>query len=67
MKGIAWLIGKSKGEAGGNKRDDKHAAYALLAMIYGLSFFRVHDFMPEDSSDNREIAFDLVRRLVEKS
>ncbi|MNO74614.1 HTH-type transcriptional regulator BetI [compost metagenome] len=67
VKGIAWLIGKSKGEGGGNERDDKHAAYALLAMIYGLSFFRVHDFMPEDSSDNREIAFDLVRRLVEKS
>lgn len=66
VKGIAWLIGNAKGEPSENERDDKHAAYALLAMIYGLSFFRVHDFMPEGSSDNREIAFDLVRRLIEK-
>lgn len=66
VKGIAWLIGNAKGEPARNEREDKHAAYALLAMIYGLSFFRVHDFMPEGGSDNREIAFDLVRRLVGK-
>lgn len=66
VKGMSWLIGSAREGTAGNEHDDKHAAYALLAMIYGLSFFRVHEFMPEGSDDNREIAFELVGRLIEK-
>lgn len=43
--------------------DEKKAAYALLAIIYGLSFFRVTNFMLPGENDNREIAFDLINRF----
>ena len=46
--------------------DEKKAAYALLAMIYGLSFFRVTNFMLLGENDNREIAFDFINGLFEK-
>ncbi|MGM1046973.1 MAG: TetR family transcriptional regulator [Bacillota bacterium] len=63
IDGISWLIRNAQKAYSINELDDKNAAYALLAMIYGLSFFRTHDFMPMGSTDNRDIAFDFIHRL----
>lgn len=66
VEGIAQLIGYAKG---GNATDQegrelRQAAYALFAMIYGLSLFRINDFMPAGEADNRHIAFDLIHTLT---
>lgn len=47
--------------------NDKDAAYALLAMIYGLSFFRITQFLPAGKDDNRHIAYDFVQLLMNPS
>ncbi|MCY9664603.1 TetR family transcriptional regulator [Paenibacillus alginolyticus] len=44
--------------------DPKSAAYGLLAMVVGLSFFRVANISPLNNEDNRYICEDYVRRLV---
>lgn len=43
--------------------DSKKSAYALFVMIYGLSFFRVNEFMPSGCADNREIALEFIDNL----
>jgi TetR/AcrR family transcriptional regulator, transcriptional repressor of bet genes len=43
--------------------DEKKTAYTLFAMIYGLSFFRVNEFMPDQETDNREIAYDYIKKI----
>ncbi len=58
-KGIAALLAYK-----GVLCDENKDAYGLLAMIYGLSFFRVMDFLPSGERDNREIAFDYIERLL---
>ncbi|RCX19723.1 TetR family transcriptional regulator [Fontibacillus phaseoli] len=63
IEGISSLIRHARKADSISELDDKHAAYALLAMIYGLSFFRTHNFMPVESTDNRDIAFDFIHRL----
>lgn len=40
-------------------------AYGLLAMIVGLSFFRVIAFPPPGLTDNQAIAFDYMNKLME--
>lgn len=44
--------------------DSNSAAYGLLAMVVGLSFFRVANIPPLNNEDNRYICEDYVRRLI---
>jgi hypothetical protein len=46
--------------------DSKSAAYGLLAMVVGLSFFRVANIQPLKSEDNRYICEDYVKRLIKE-
>jgi len=43
----------------------QNAAYGLLAMVIGLSFFRVANIAPAHGEDNRYICEDYVRRLTD--
>ena len=63
VDGIALLIKNAQRVYAADGLDDKEAAYAILAMIFGLSFFRIDDFMPLGEMDNRTIAFDFIDRL----
>lgn len=45
--------------------DEKKTAYTLFAIIYGLSFFRVNEFLPEGETDNQEIAYGYIRKVFE--
>jgi TetR/AcrR family transcriptional regulator, transcriptional repressor of bet genes len=47
--------------------DENEAAYTLLALMYGLSFFRVAQFMPEGETDNRQVAFNFIGRMFGSS
>jgi TetR/AcrR family transcriptional repressor of bet genes len=42
-----------------------HTAYGLLAMIVGLSFFRVIAFPPPGLTDNQAIAFDYMNKIMD--
>lgn len=44
--------------------DSKSAAYGLMAMVVGLSFFRVANIEPTNREDNRYICEDYASRLV---
>ena len=61
-RSIAGLINYIKQGRPDFQMDENEAAYALLALIYGLSFFRVARFMPEGENDNRQVAFNFVNR-----
>lgn len=60
---ISLMIQNAKKTYPVNELDDKNSAYAILAIIYGLSFFRVNDFIPWDDVDNRNVAFDFINRV----
>lgn len=64
VEGITELIRHAAGICRTDKPDERKAAYALLAMIYGLSFFRVTDLMPSGKNDNREVAFEMINRFL---
>lgn len=64
IEGITELIAYAKKKYGADNLDDKQAAYALLAMIYGLSFFRIIGFLPPNQADNRDVAFDYINLLL---
>jgi len=64
VNGISLFMRYAKQNSCVNEFDEKRAAYTLLALIYGLSFFRVTDFMPPCEKDNREIVFDFVNLLL---
>ncbi|GGA10913.1 hypothetical protein GCM10008018_65230 [Paenibacillus marchantiophytorum] len=50
---------------GSMKVDDSiSAAYGLLSMVVGLSFFRVANIQPMNQGDNRYIGEDYVQRLI---
>ncbi len=63
VEGISLLMQHGGKGLSQDELDCKRSAYALFAMIYGLSFFRVNDFMPSDCTDNREIALDYIDKL----
>lgn len=44
--------------------DSQSAAYGLLAMVVGLSFFRIANIPPANGEDNRFICEDYVRRFT---
>lgn len=66
VEGISVLIGLAKKGSPASDLHDKRSAYALFAMIYGLSFFRINEFMPAEATDNREIAFEFIHTLLGK-
>lgn len=67
VSGIALLMQNAKKEDSTVDFNDTQAAYALLAMIYGLSFFRINQFMPFGDKDNNKIAMDFIDRLFGNS
>ncbi len=64
IQGIAKLFDYAKKTHQIDALDEKEAAYGLLAMIYGLSFFRIVGFFPADQKDNREVAFHYINHLL---
>lgn len=64
IEGISKLIAYAKKECKAEGIDDQEAAYTLLAMIYGLSFFRIVGFMPPGQSDNRGAAYHYISHLL---
>jgi TetR/AcrR family transcriptional repressor of bet genes len=67
ITGISALMNGAKKMYHRDELNENNAAYALLAMIYGLSFFRATNFMLPDENDNREIAFEFINRLFEQN
>lgn len=65
LQGIAKIfdLGNMRGHM--SVDDSQSAAYGLLAMVVGLSFFRVANIPPINGEDNRYICGDYVRRLTE--
>ncbi|MDF2988199.1 MAG: hypothetical protein K0R50_3709 [Eubacterium sp.] len=63
VEAISRLMAYAKQVYTLEKPDEKREAYALLAMIYGLSFFRVTGFMPDGETDNYDIAINFLDRL----
>lgn len=66
IDGISSIIQYAKGVNNLEAIDEKKAAYGLLAMIYGLSFFRIAGFMLHGENDNRDVAFDFVSAIFRK-
>ena len=63
VNGISLLMQYGKKTYGAVEIDEKEAAYTLLTMLYGLSFFRVTGFMPPGETENRDIAFHFINLL----
>ncbi|MCG7409582.1 TetR family transcriptional regulator [Paenibacillus sp. ACRRX] len=64
MQGIMKIFDYGK-MLGSMKVDDSgSAAYGLLAMVVGLSFFKVANIQPMNGEDNRYICEDYVKRLT---
>lgn len=63
VEGISQLMQYAKKTYKIENLDDKETAYTLLALIYGLSFFRVTGFMPPGETENRNIAFHYIDLL----
>lgn len=63
IEGIAKLIEYAKKAHQAENVDENETAYALLALIYGLSIFRIIGFMPPGETDNRDIAFHYISLL----
>lgn len=64
IEGISLLIEYAKKAHQAENVDEKETAYALLALIYGLSIFRIIGFMPPGKTDNRDIAFHYINLLL---
>ncbi|MCP1309259.1 TetR/AcrR family transcriptional regulator [Paenibacillus tyrfis] len=64
LHGIAKIFnyGNMKGQM--SVEDPQSAAYGLLAMVVGLSFFRVANIPPTHGEDNRYICEDYVKRFT---
>jgi Transcriptional regulator len=63
VEGISQLLKYAKKTYSVDDLNEHNEAYALLALINGLSFFRISDFMPFDEADNRNIALEFINRL----
>lgn len=60
---IAWIFSHAR-QGSDVEGQDAIKAYSLLAMLYGLSFFRVMGHLPPGLADNREIGFNYARQLL---
>lgn len=63
IEGISVLMSVAKKMYHIKGLNETKSAYALFAMIYGLSFFRATNFMLSGENDNRDIAFQFISRL----
>ncbi|MFP4974413.1 TetR/AcrR family transcriptional regulator [Paenibacillus sp. CN-4] len=65
LRGIARIFeyGNQSGQMAVAEPAD--AAYGMLAMVIGLSFFRVAGVLPADAEDNRQIGENYVSRLTQ--
>lgn len=66
LHGIAKIFDYGKMTGHMSVEDSQSAAYGLLAMVVGLSFFRVANIPPINGEDNRYIGEDYVRRLTDR-
>lgn len=64
MKGIGELIGYGMKTGDFQQGDALDQAYGLLAVIVGLSVFRVTGFMPAGQGDNRSVALAYLQSLL---
>ncbi len=64
VEGITQMLLYAKNTLGTESIDEKKSAYALLALIYGLSLFRIIGFMPPEAEDNRDVAFHYIHLLL---
>ena len=64
IEGISKLIEYAGKAQMTENLNEKETAYTLLAMIYGLSFFRIVGFMPPGETDNRDVAFHYINLLL---
>lgn len=63
VAGIAELIRYGKKVYHVNELDEEMAAYTLMALIYGLSYFRITGFLPPGKEDNRAAAIQFIDEL----
>ncbi|NQX64774.1 TetR family transcriptional regulator [Paenibacillus alba] len=64
MQGLMKIFDYGKATGQMKVEDSQSAAYGLLAMVVGLSFFRVANVQPLNSEDNRSICEDYVKKLT---
>ncbi len=64
IQGMAKLIEYAKKAHQAEHIDEQKMGYALLALIYGLSFFRIVGFMPPGETDNRDVAYHYINLLL---
>ncbi|MEC0201521.1 TetR/AcrR family transcriptional regulator [Paenibacillus lautus] len=65
LQGIAKIMEYGNRTGQMSVEDSRDAAYGLMAMVIGLSFFRVANVPPVKDEDNRYICEDYVRRLTQ--
>ncbi|WP_426983612.1 TetR/AcrR family transcriptional regulator [Brevibacillus borstelensis] len=66
LHGIAKIFDYGNRTGHMSVEDPKSAAYGLLAMVVGLSFFRVAGIPTVNGEDNRYICEEYVRRLAKE-
>ena len=66
LQGIAKIMEYGNRTGQMSVEDSHSAAYGLMAMVIGLSFFRVAKVPPGMDEDNRYICEDYVRRLINR-
>lgn len=64
LQGIAKIFDYGNMRGSMAVEDSQGAAYGLLAMVVGLSFFRVANVPPVNGEDNRYVCEDYVRRFT---
>ncbi|MGG3307059.1 TetR/AcrR family transcriptional regulator [Paenibacillus lautus] len=65
LQGITKIMDYGNRTGQMSVEDSHSAAYGLMAMVIGLSFFRVANVPPANGGDNRYICEDYVRRLTQ--
>jgi TetR/AcrR family transcriptional repressor of bet genes len=65
LQGIAKIMEYGNRTGQMSVEDSRDAAYGLMAMVIGLSFFRVANVPPVKDEDNQYICEDYVRRLTQ--
>ncbi|WP_103107191.1 TetR/AcrR family transcriptional regulator [Brevibacillus reuszeri] len=64
LQGIAKIFDYGSRTGQMSVEDSSNAAYGLLAMVIGLSFFRVANIAPINGEDNRVICEEYVNRFI---
>lgn len=66
VEGISQIMLYAKIFYGLKDVDEKRAAYTLLALVYGLSFFRVAGLMLPGESDNKAVAYEWINTFINR-